>query len=189
MGVRIRQWPWFAIMTRSGSEKSATLLLENAGYECFYPVSRFTRKKSDQMEEIVEVPLFPGYFFCRINPHNRLPVLTTPGVTQIVGTGVTPIPVDEEEIAAIRRAGRSGLPVMPWPHVETGRVIRLADGPLAGLTGIVVKLKARMKLVLSVSLLRRSVAVEINCRWLGDTGSVQHALNSVQQGVMESPEQ
>jgi transcription antitermination factor NusG len=165
MGNRNQLWPWFAIMAKTCREKTASLLLENAGYECFVPTSKYMRRWSDRMKEI-EVPLFPGYFFCRMNPHNRLPVLMTPGVIQIVGVGKAPRPVDEEEVAAIQRAAKSGLPTMPWPYVEIGHTVRIEEGPLRGLTGIVFKIKSGVKLVLSVSLLQRSVAVEIDRRWI-----------------------
>ncbi len=167
MGIRTQQWPWFAILVRTGREKTATLLLENAGYECLLPVSKCTRRWSDRTK-VVEVPLFPGYFFCRMNPHNRLPVLITPGVIQIVGVGKTPIPVEEEEIAAVQRVEKSGISAMPWPYLQVGHVARIEDGPLQGLTGIVVKIKSGMKLVLSVSLLQRSVAVEVDRNWISD---------------------
>jgi transcription antitermination factor NusG len=167
MGIR-NQWPWFAILARTGRERTATMLLENAGYECYLPVSKFVRRWSDRMKE-VEVPLFPGYLFCRMNQHNRLPVLMTPGVIQIVGVGKTPIPVEEQEIAAIQHVGKSGLPTMPWPYLEVGNVVRIEEGPLDGLTGIVLKIKSGLKLVLSVSLLQRSVAVEIDRRWISST--------------------
>ena len=168
MGFRNKQWPWFAILARTGREKNATLLLENAGYECYLPVSKFTRRWSDRVKE-VEVPLFPGYLFCRMNPHNRLPVLMTPGIIQIVGVGKTPIPVAEEEIAAIQRVGKSGLPTMPWPYLEVGHLVNIEEGPLCGLAGIVLKIKSGLKLVLSVSLLQRSVAVEIDRTWISNT--------------------
>jgi transcriptional antiterminator NusG len=168
MGICNQQWPWFAILARTSREKTASLLLENAGYECFLPTSKYMRRWSDRIKEI-EVPLFPGYFFCRMNPLNRLPVLMTPGVIQIVGVGKTPIPVEEEEIAAIQRVGKSGLSTMPWPYLEIGHVVRIEEGPLHGLTGIVLKIKSGLKLVLSVSLLQRSVAVEIDRRWVGST--------------------
>ena len=168
MGIRNQQWPWFAILARTGRERTATMLLENAGYECYLPVSKFIRRWSDRMKE-VEVPLFPGYLFCRMNQHNRLPVLMTPGVIQIVGVGKTPIPVEEQEIVAIQRVGKSGLPTMPWPYLEVGNVVRIEEGPLDGLTGIVLKIKSGLKLVLSVSLLQRSVAVEIDRRWISST--------------------
>ena len=166
--MRIRnhqQWPWFAIMARTGREKSSTLLLENAGYECLLPVSKYTRHWSDRKKE-VEVPLFPGYLFCRMDPYNRLPVLMTPGVIQIVGAGKTLIPVEEEEIAAIQRVVKNGLATMPWPYLQVGHVARIEEGPLRGMTGIIVRIKSGMKLVLSVSLLQRSVAVEIDRSWI-----------------------
>jgi transcription antitermination factor NusG len=165
MSTRNQQWPWFAILARSGRENTACLLLENAGYECYLPVVKCTRQWSDRTKEI-ELPLFPGYLFCRMDSHNRLGVLMTPGVIQIVGVGKTPLPVEEEEIAAIQRVGKSGLAAMPWPHLRVGHSVRIEDGPLRGLTGIVVKIKSGLKLVLSVSLLQRSVAVEIDGTWI-----------------------
>ena len=166
MGIRNQQWPWFAILAKTGREKNVTMLLENAGHECYLPAIKFTRQWSDRLKE-TEMPLFPGYLFCRMNPQNRLPVLMTPGVIQIVGVGKTPIPVDEQEITAIQRAGKSGASIMPWPYLQVGHVARIEVGPLRGLTGIVVRIKSGLKLVLSVNLLQRSVAVEIDRGWIG----------------------
>jgi transcription antitermination factor NusG len=153
MSARNGPWPWFAILTKTGREKGATLLLENSGFECCLPVGKSIRKWSDRNKEM-EVPLFPGYFFCRMNPNDRLPVLKTP------------IPVEEQEIAAIQRAGRSGLTTMPWPYLRVGQVARINDGPLRGMSGIVVRIKTGLKLVLSVNLLQRSIAVEIDRNWI-----------------------
>jgi transcription antitermination factor NusG len=169
-----QQWPWFAILARTGKEKNATLLLENAGYECYLPVIKFTRQWSDRLKEI-ELPLFPGYLFCRMNPHNRLPVLITPGVIQIVGVGKTPIPVDEQEIAAIQRVGKSGISTMPWPYLQVGHVAQIEEGPLRGMTGIVIRIKSGLKLVLSVNLLQRSIAVEVDRSWIGAAYPVRPA--------------
>src|SRR5229473_2231207 len=124
-----------------------------------------SRNGSDRTKEI-DVPLFPGYLFCRMNPNDRLPVLITPGVVQIVGTGKTPIPVEEQEIAAIQRVGSSGLSTMPWPHLQVGQMARIEEGPLQGMSGIVVRIKSGLKLVLSVQLLQRSIAVEIDRAWI-----------------------
>src|SRR4029077_5798464 len=129
--------------------------------------SKFTRRWSDRLKE-VEVALFPGYLFCRMNPDDRLPVLLTPGLIQIVGVGKTPLPVDEQEMLAIQRAATTGISIIPWPYMKVGYVARIEQGPLKGLTGIVVKIKSGMKLVLSVSLLQRSVAVEIDRSWIGE---------------------
>src|SRR5258705_11281170 len=91
-------------------------------------------------------------------PQNRLPVLMTPGVIQIVGVGKSPIPVDEEEIAAIQRVVKNGLSPMPWPYLQVGRVARIEEGPLRGMTGVIVRIKSGMTRVLSPSLLQRSGA-------------------------------
>jgi transcription antitermination factor NusG len=186
MGMWNRQWPWFAVLARTGREKNATLLLENSGYECYLPLSKFARKWSDRVKE-VEVPLFPGYLFCRMNPNDRLPVLMTPGVIQIVGTGKTPIPVEEQEIAAIQRVGKSGLSTMPWPYLQVGHVARIEDGPLRGMTGIVIKIKSGLKLVLSVNLLQRSIAVEIDRSWIGAAYRVGPAANHTAANAINSP--
>jgi transcription antitermination factor NusG len=178
MGMRNQQWPWFAILARTGREKNATLLLENAGYECYLPVIRFTRQWSDRLKEI-ELPMFPGYLFCRMNPHNRLPVLTTPGVIQIVGVGKTPIPVEEQEIDTIQRVGKSGISLMPWPYLQVGHVAEIEEGPLRGVTGIVIRIKSGLKLVLSVNLLQRSIAVEIDRSWIGAAYPVRPAAHQI----------
>ena len=185
MGNQNEQWPWFAILVRTSREKSAALFLENEGYECFLPISKYMRRWSDRMKE-VETPLFPGYLFCRMNPHNRLPVLMTPGVIQIVGIGKTPVPVDEKEIADIQRAGRSGLATMPWPYLQVGHVVRIEEGPLRGMSGIVVRIKSGLKLVLSVSLLQRSIAVEIDRRWIGATYPGRPTSNQTASSSMQS---
>jgi len=172
MGMTYRQWPWFAILARSGREKYATMLLENAGFECFLPISKSTRKWSDRMKDI-EVPLFPGYLFCRMNPNDRLPVLTTPGVIQIAGIGKMPIPVEEHEIAAVRQIEKSGLSAMPWPYLRVGNTARIEEGPLRGVSGIVVKIKSALKLVLSIELLQRSIAVEIDRNWISPSNTTE----------------
>src|SRR5262249_54248382 len=135
------------------------------GFECFLPTSKCIRRWSDRTK-VLEVPLFPGYLFCRMNPHYRLPVLTMPGVIHIVGTGKTPIPVEEEEINALRRVAKSGAPTMPWPYMRTGQAAHIEEGPLRGMTGIIIRVKSAFKLLLSVSLLQRSVAVEVDRAWI-----------------------
>jgi transcription antitermination factor NusG len=185
MGMHDQQWPWFAILARTGREKNATLLLESSGYECYLPVIKFTRQWSDRVKEI-EAPLFPGYLFCRMNPHNRLPVLITPGVIQIVGVGKTPVPVEEQEIAAIQRVGKSGISIMPWPYLQVGQVARIEDGPLRGMTGIIIKIKSGLKLVLSVNLLQRSVAVEIDRSWIGAAYPVRPTANQIATSPINS---
>jgi transcription antitermination factor NusG len=95
----------------------------------------------------------------------RLPILTTPGVISLVGAGKTPIPVDEEEIEGIRAILRSGFAAQPWPFLRVGSKVCIEGGPLAGLEGIIVNTDKVYRLIVSVSLLQRSVAVEIDRAW------------------------
>src|SRR5260370_7823018 len=97
MGIRNQQWPWFAILARTGREKLATLHLENAGYECYLPVIKFPRQWSDRVKEI-EVPLFSGYLFSRMNPNDRLPVLMPPAAIPLVCPAQTPPPSHTQDI-------------------------------------------------------------------------------------------
>lgn len=97
-------------------------------------------------------------------------MLTTPGVRQIMGIGKTPIPVPEGEIAAVRAIVASGLAARPWPYVDVGDRVRLRSGALEGVEGILVAAKTHHRLVVSVEILRRSVAVEIDEAWVEAVG-------------------
>lgn len=123
------------------------------------------RPWSDRMKEL-EQPLFPGYLFSRFDFQNRRPLLMTPGVQQILGIGRTPIPVEECELEAIRQALDSGLPNQPWPYFQVGQRVRVVYGSLNNLEGILIHFKGSHRVVLSVTLLQRSVAMEIDLAWV-----------------------
>ncbi len=89
-----------------------------------------------------------------------------PGVVHVVGFGKTPVPIDESEITAIQAAVKSGLPSLPWPFLEIGHRVRIEHGPLCGLQGILLGFRGHQRLVLSVTLLQRSVAVQIDEAWV-----------------------
>src|SRR5713101_8918472 len=121
-------YPWFAVQTRSRYENLVATLLRGKGYELFLPVYKSRRRWSDRIKEL-ELPLFPGYLFCRFNPLDRFPILVTPGVTGVVGYGKSPAPIDDAEIAAIQAAVQSGLPKEPWPFLKLGQKVRVDYGP------------------------------------------------------------
>jgi transcription antitermination factor NusG len=100
--------------------------------------------------------------FCRFNPKNILPVLKLPGVTGVVSFGQGPHPLDESEIERIRTVAESGLPVQPWPYLHVGERVRIEAGALSGLEGVLVQVKNEFRLVVSLNLLQRSVAVEVD---------------------------
>jgi transcription antitermination factor NusG len=153
---------WYALSVRTRFEKLVDAHLHGRGYETFLPTYMEKRQWSDRTKSLV-IPLFPGYIFCRFDINAaRLPILKTPGVNFIVGAGRTPLAVDESEIANVRQAVDSGNPILPWPYPEVGETVEIEQGPLRGIRGIVVRIENVERLVVSVSLLMRSVAVEID---------------------------
>ena len=129
---------WFAVRVRSNFERVAVTHLRERGYEEFAPSHKVERRWSDRKKEIDQF-LFPGYVFCRFNPQNRLPVLTAPGVVDLVGWGKIPAPIPDEEIERVRRMVQSGLLVTPWPYLELGQAVLIEHGPLAGMEGILAE--------------------------------------------------
>jgi len=157
--------PWFALRVRSKAEQLVGTALSSKGCEVFVPTYVECRKYASCIKKI-EVALFQGYLFCRLDVNRRLPVLTTPGVEHIVSCGGVPQPIADKEIAAIRTVVDSRLPACPWPYLKVGHPVRIEFGPLAGLEGLVILEKSRERLVLSVDLLQRSVSVEIERTWI-----------------------
>lgn len=156
---------WFALRVKPRHEKIAALALHGKGLEEFLPLCKARRRWSDRIKEL-DAPLFPGYVFCRFNPYERLPVLTTPGVSSIVGMGKIPAPIEDSEIAALHSIVNSGLMAQPWPFLKAGQYVRIDAGPLCGLEGILLEIKSSHRLVVSVTLLQRSVSVEIDRLWV-----------------------
>src|SRR5271156_3846222 len=154
-------FPWFALQVRTRNEAGVAEQLSGQGYERFLPLYRVRKRWSDRIKE-VNAPLFPGYLFCRFNPHDRLPILKTPGVMQVVGFNNGPAAVDELEIRSIQTLVAASVPYQPWPFLTAGDRVRIESGPLLGLEGILTDVRRSNRLVLSVTLLQRSVAVEID---------------------------
>ncbi len=155
---------WYALTVAPRKEKVTAQTLQRAGFEGFLPLYSSERFWSDRIKTL-EKPLFPGYVFCRFDMRVRPAILRTPGVVSIVSFGKTPEPVDDGEVAALQSVCRSGLAATPWPTPEVGSKVRLHEGPLRGLEGILVEDK-KTRLVLSLTLLQRSVAVEIDRAWI-----------------------
>jgi len=158
-------YSWFALQTRCRYEHFVAAMLRGKGYELFLPIYTSQRRWSDRMMNL-ELPLFPGYLFCRFNPLDRFPIVVTPGVVQVVGIGKNPLPIADAEIVALQTAVQSGLPREPWPFLQIGQRVRVECGPLCGLEGILTGFKGHRRLVLSVTLLQRSVAVQLEESWV-----------------------
>jgi transcription antitermination factor NusG len=152
---------WFALQVRGRQEVGISEHLRSNGYEWFLPLHKSSKRWSDRVKQ-VESPLFPGYVFCRFDARDRLPILKIPGVIQIVGFNRQPVAVDEQEIRAIQALVASGIPNEPCRYLEIGDKVRIESGPLRGLEGLLVEIQGNHRLVLSVTLLQRSVAVRID---------------------------
>lgn len=166
---------WFALRVRSRYEKAVALAIRQKGFEEFLPLYRWRQAWSDRFKW-VEMPLFPGYVFCRLDPEFRLPLLTIPGVLDFVSFGKTPVPIDDFEIASVQAAVRSEVPTEPCSFRESGQRVRLERGPLAGVEGFLVESAAsQARVVVSLTLLRRSIAVEIENQWIEPVGTAARA--------------
>lgn len=154
---------WFAIQVNCRQESLIARQFRMKGYEEFLPL--YSQATCPTHKTKLHQPIFPGYVFCRLNLSERiLPILTTPGVIRIVGTGRVPVAIEDSELETIRTAVAFGR-IEPFPGFAEGRRVVLTEGPLAGCEGVILQIKKGWRLVISVALLQRSVAVEIDRCW------------------------
>ena len=156
---------WFAAYTRARHEKKVAAHLQMKQVEVFLPLYKTTRNWNGR-RAVVDLPLFPGYVFVRISLHDRLLVLEAPGVTHLVNSGGRPIPLPDGEVEQLRSCLALGLKPEPVPYLRTGDMVRIADGPLAGWKGRVIRCDGETRFVLSVDQIMRSVAVKIDASHL-----------------------
>ena len=152
---------WFAIYTRHQHEKMVAQILSAKGLQVFLPLYNSTRRWKDRTVQL-SLPLFPGYLFLRGLEERRLQVVTTPGIVSVLSVNGEPAVIPESEIDAVRKAIEWGNRVEPHPFLRTGDRVRVIAGPLQGVEGILIRKKNLYRLVLSVELLERSAAVEVD---------------------------
>jgi transcription antitermination factor NusG len=170
---------WFALRVRSRCEKTVAAAIRQKGLEEFLPLYQRNHRWSDRIKR-VELPLIPGYVFCHMDPQSRMKVVTIPGAIDLVGIGRTAAPIEDSEIAALRLSVNSGLATEPWPKREIGQLVRVDDGPLAGTKGLLIEARNKSKLIVSVTLLDRSLAVEIDRRWVSPSGALERPIEVAQ---------
>lgn len=152
---------WYAVQVKPQHEKAAERRFHDFGREAFLPLYRTRRRWSDRIKEL-ELPLFPGYVFCRFGSDEKAAVLSVPGVRSIVTFGRIPAPIPGAEIEAVQAILRAGVPVRPWPGLEIGRQVRVESGPLRGVQGVLLRFKSTWQVLVSIELLRRSVIAEVD---------------------------
>jgi transcription termination/antitermination protein NusG len=152
---------WYAVYTCARHEKHVARQMELRSLRGFVPLYRATHQWKDRRKE-VELALFPSYVFVHLLLKDRLRVLEIPGVVNIVSSQGKPAPLAEEEIEPFRRGARDGVRLEPHPYLQAGRRVRLCRGPMVGLEGILVRRREGLRLVVSIDILMRSVAVEVD---------------------------
>jgi len=152
---------WFALTVRSRLEAVTETHLQERGLEAFVPWHRVKRRWSDRIKELSQ-NLFPGYIFARFAYEHQMQVLNLPGVQSIIGFSNIATTVPEAELQAVRAAIQSGLPLGPWPYITKGQQVRITSGALEGTEGTLIREKDNFRVVLSIHLLQRSIAVEID---------------------------
>jgi transcription antitermination factor NusG len=173
---------WYAVRVKSNRERSVAQGLRGKEFEVCLPLFSARRRRASN-SKVAESPLFPGYLFCRFDASQRLPILTVPGVVHIVSFGQIPQPIEEREIAAVQTVLRSGLRVNPYPALPVGQKVQLEDGPLTGLSGVILAHRANETFVVSVTLLQRSIAVVVDPAWI----SPIRAISPMQQKRVCAP--
>ena len=152
---------WYAAYTSANHERSVASQLWVRGIEHFLPTYSSVRRWKDRRVTL-RLPLFPGYVFVRMALRDRLPVVQVPGVARLVGFNGAPTPLPVEEIEGLKRGLASGMRAEPHPFLTAGRRVRVRSGPLVGTEGIVVRRKNFERFVISLEMIQRSVAVELN---------------------------
>jgi transcription antitermination factor NusG len=176
---------WYALQVHARKEQLVASQLQTRNLECFLPTYKSLRKWSDRTKELQQA-LFPGYVFCRFDYENRQPVVMTTGVTQIVGTGKVATAIADSEIEALQVAVSSGIPAQPWPYLRTGEYVQVNYGHLSGLQGILVNFKGNHRVVLSVTLLQRSLALEVDLDWLSPVAEPRQQRTAAAKRVAEA---
>ena len=154
---------WYAVYTRSNFEKKVAAELAAKRIEHYLPLVEQVHQWKDR-KKVVEAPVFPGYVFARFVDTNRarLDVLRSSGSVRILGQAERIEPIPEMEIESIRRVLKANVPCFAHPFLREGAWVRVKRGPLKDIEGLLVRVKSRTRLVLSVTLLSQSVATEID---------------------------
>jgi transcriptional antiterminator NusG len=152
---------WYAIYTSANHEKKAAAEISRSGVESFLPVYRTSRRWSDRRVEL-ELPLFQSYVFVHLSLSDRLKVLQVPGVVRLVGFGGLPAPLPDDQMQALRAGLNGQLRAEPHPFLTAGRRVRLRDGPLMGMQGILLRRKGKFRVVISIGLIQRALSVDVD---------------------------
>jgi transcription antitermination factor NusG len=152
---------WYAIYTRSSHEKSVADHLAMREIEHFFPSYRVVRRWKNRCNKTLDLPLFPGYIFVNIELSSRLAVLEVPSVVSIVSAGRTALPLADSQIELLR-TGLTCRNAEPHPYLNIGQRVRICRGPLEGMEGFVIRKDHKLRVVLSLDVIMKSISVEVD---------------------------
>ena len=169
---------WFALAVKPRYEKAVARTLERKGFQILLPLYKKRHQYAARTKES-ELPLFPGYVFCRFKVLTKLAILLTPGVITVLGTGNMPTPLSDTEISSLQTAIQAHLRMQPFPFLQVGQKVRINKGVLAGVEGTILSFKQCLRLVLSITLLQRSVLLEIDRDQVAEEGVLWQTISRV----------
>src|SRR6266699_3972047 len=152
---------WYAAYTCANHEKRVAAELQARAVEQFLPLYSSVRRWKDRRVNL-ELPLFPGYGFVRLALRDRLRVVQIPSVVRLVGFNGLPAALPDAEMEIMRSGLSQSLRAKPHPFLTVGRRVRITAGPFAGLEGVLKRRKSSLRVVVSLELLQRSVAVDVD---------------------------
>ncbi len=155
---------WFAAHVRYQREQAVSALLAVKGIETYVPTFAVISQWADRKKQL-DRPLFPGYVFCRMGAGEWFKIQSSAGVLRIIGVGKQPIEIDPHEMEAIHLMEAAGVPRKPCPYVTVGDLVEVKSGPMSGFTGILKELRNERTLIISIGLLKRSVAIDLHEDW------------------------
>jgi transcription antitermination factor NusG len=152
---------WYAVYTCANHEKRVAAEIEARDVEHFLPIYSSVRRWKDRRVTL-DLPLFPGYVFVRLALRDRLRVLQIPNVVRLVGFNGQPAALPDDEMDILRSGFSLHLRAEPHPFLTVGRRVRITAGPFAGLEGVLKRKKSSLRVVVSLELIQRSVAVDVD---------------------------
>jgi transcription antitermination factor NusG len=151
---------WYVLYTFANHEKRVASELRARTIEHFLPLYKSVRRWKDR-QVTLDLPLFPGYVFVHLALRDQLRVVQVPGVVRLVGFNGMPAPLSDTEMEIMRSGLSTGLGTEPHPFLTVGRRVRITAGPFAGLEGVMIRKKNNLRVVVSIDLIQRSIAIEI----------------------------
>jgi len=161
LALPVMEANWFALSVYPRHEKQVAQMCQAKGVRYLLPLYSSLRRWKNRRKRL-DMVLFPGYVFVNISLEQRLRVLVLPGAASFVTFQGRPAVVPDDEVRMLAIGVESGLSMQPHPYLKKGRRVRIRSGAMAGVEGILVRRKDQFRVVISIDLITRAVAAEVD---------------------------